>query len=90
MSVWCLEGVWKEYRGCLEVVWRVSGKGLEIFWMRSWRCLVISSGRENVAKGSHQLLKCSVCLQVLGWVSETYLEGVRWVSARYRRGVWEV
>ena len=33
----------------------MSGKGLEIFWMRSWRCLVTSSGRENVAEGSHQL-----------------------------------
>ena len=60
MSVWCLEGVWEESRGCLEVVWRVSGKGLEFFWMRSWRCLVTSSGRENVDEGSHHLfVKCT-------------------------------
>ena len=31
------------------------GKGLEIFWIRSWMCLVTSSGRENVAEGSHKL-----------------------------------
>ena len=68
MSVWCLEGVWEKSRGCLEVVWRVSGKGLEISWMRSWRCLLTSSGKENVAEGSRQLF-VKYCPFFVQWLS---------------------